>query len=101
MMSARIIDKKGEALTHTEDFGDWWTSYILSSDLYFEMPGDRITLKPGEKVVRIVPLRAVLLGLKTLPNGLRAGEYIVELKLGEVVSNRMKFNVVVKNRCTV
>ena len=96
MMSSRIIDSNGNVLTHTEDFGDWWTSYILSSQSYQEMPGDRITLRPGEKVIRIVPLKSVLAGLRNLPNGIKAGKYTVELKLGDIVSNQLHINVVVR-----
>jgi hypothetical protein len=95
-MSARIIDSNGNVLTHTEDVGDWWTSYILSSQSYREMPGNRVTLRPGENVIRIVPLKSVLAGLRNLPNGLKAGKYTVELKLGDIVSNPLKINVVVK-----
>lgn len=92
-LKARVIDTEGNVLTHTSDFGDWWTWHYMSSDGYREMPGDRITLKPGQKVVRIVPLAMVLRGLVHLERGLRAGEYAVELKIGEITSNQMKIKV--------
>jgi hypothetical protein len=56
------------------------------------MPGDRITINPGAKVVRIVPLAIVLRGLAPL----KAGEYDVEFNLGDIVSNRLKYKVAVK-----
>jgi hypothetical protein len=80
--------------------GDWWTSHYYAPPDYGERPGDRVKLKPGEKVVRIVPLAAVLMGLKEDWRGLKAGEYIVELKLGDIVSNRMKLAVAAKSRKT-
>jgi len=83
-------------LTRTATFGDWWTSYFHESGCRCpEMPGDRITLKPREKVVRIVPLAVVLRGLDNLQGGLKAGDYAVELKLGDIISNRMNLKVVV------
>ena len=99
-MQARVIDAYGVVLTKTVDSRDgWWSSYIRHSDSFEEMPGDRITLKPKESVVRIVPLRSILAGL---PGGLRegslaAGEYKVQLRLGDVVSNEMKIKIVPKS----
>ena len=99
-MQARVIDAYGVVLTKTVDSRDgWWSSYINHSDSFKEMPGDRITLKPKESVVRIVPLRSILAGL---PGGLRegslaAGEYNVQLRLGDVISNEMKIKVVPKS----
>jgi hypothetical protein len=96
MLNAQVTDTDGNVLTRTKDFGDWWSWYIYSSDHYREMPGDRIKLRSGEKVVRIVPLTEVLRGLNNLREGLKAGEYTVQLKLGDIISNRMKLKVVGK-----
>jgi hypothetical protein len=98
-MQARVIDAYGVVLTKTIDSRDgWWTSYITHSDSFNEMPGDRITLKPKESVVRIVPLRSVLAGLPGMREGsLAAGEYKVQLRLDEIVSNEMKIKIVPKS----
>jgi len=73
---AKVSDKDGVVLTRTATFGDWWTSYFDESGCRCpEMPGDRITLKPREKVVRIVPLAVVLRGMDNLRGGLKAGDY--------------------------
>jgi hypothetical protein len=96
MLRAQVTDTNGNVLTRTKDFGDWWSSYVYSSDYFREMPGDRVRLRPGEKVVRIVELAEVLSGLGNLPGGLKAGEYIVKLRMGDIISNPMKLKVVAK-----
>lgn len=95
-MLARVTDTSGKVVTQTKDFGDWWTMYYLWSSQYTEMPGERISLKPQEKVVRIVPLKAVLSGLESLPNSLMTGEYKVQLKLGDIVSNTLRLKIIKK-----
>jgi hypothetical protein len=99
-LKARVTNAGGEVLTHTIDMGDWWTSHYYAPPDYGERPGDRVRLRPGEKVVRVVPLAAVLMGLEEDWRGLKAGEYTVELKLGDIVSNRMKLAVAAKSRKT-
>lgn len=44
--------------------------------------------------MRIVPLAVILKGLEENWEGLKAGEYIVELRLGAVTSNHIKLRVV-------
>lgn len=63
-----------------------WSQYVLWSTTFDEMPGDRITLLPGAKVIRFVPLEQVLAGS---PAHLVAGSYRVQLDLPEAQSNRL------------
>lgn len=95
-MAARVTDAEGQIITYVREFGEWWTQYYDWSTTFQEMPGDRIELKPNQQVVRIVPLDKMLSGLAHLPEGLKAGEYIVELELGGVISNKMKIKIVPK-----
>ena len=96
-MSAKVTDLDGNVLTRSVDSPDgWWSQYIRWSTFYREMPGDRVTLKPQEEVVRIVPLNAILEGNPSLQDGLKAGDYFVELKLEDIVSNSMRIRVVPK-----
>ena len=95
-MKTRVRDSNGNVRTSTHEFGEWWSNYILWSTLFPETPGDRITLRPNEEVVRIVPLDEVLLGMDGLENGLQEGEYTVELKLDEIVSNELRIKVKAK-----
>ena len=88
-MKAKVTYPNHVVLTDTPTFGEWWSSYILTSSMFTEMPGDRVTLKPNEEVVRIVPLDEVLRGIDGLEKGLPEGDYAVELKLGDIVSNRL------------
>ena len=44
--------------------------------------------------MRIVPLAVILKGLEENWEGLKAGEYIVELRLGAVTSSHIKLRVV-------
>jgi hypothetical protein len=95
-LQARVTDVKGQIMTRNKMYGDWYSASVNNSDSIREMPGDRITLKPGEKVTRIVPLAAVIEGLSTLPNDIRAGEYTVQLRLNDIVSNELKIKVIPK-----
>ena len=90
--SARVTDLKSNVLTRTRDFGDWWTSDYTVSERLKGPPDGEIILKPGEKVVRVVPLAIILGGLPPLS----PGEYDVELRSGDIVSNRLRLKVVVK-----
>jgi len=95
-LSARVLDSAGTVLTENEnaDHG-WWSWYFLWSTTFERMPGDVVTLKPGEEVVRIVPLDKVLWGVDALPGGLSEGTYIVQLSLGmgRVVSNQLEIEI--------
>jgi hypothetical protein len=99
-LKTRITDAGGQVLTHTIDMGDWWTShYYDPPDGYgAEKPGDRVTLKPDEKVVRVVPLAAMLRDLEEGWNGLKSGKYVVQIKLGEIVSNRLTLAVMARTQ---
>jgi len=106
-LMARVVDESGTVVTRndvTKD--DWWSSYAVWSQFCVSstaseeclMPGDTITLKPGEEVIRIVPLARVLQGNRQRPDGLRAGKYAVQLKLvlGErrsLLSNELAIEV--------
>jgi len=97
-LKTRVTDARGQILTHTIDMGDWWTSHYYDPPDDREKPGDRVTLKPGEKVVRVVSLAAMLSDLEVGWNGLKAGEYVIEIKLGEIISNRLTLTVVTKTQ---
>lgn len=91
---ARVWDSSGELITTNEISPEgWWSWSYNSSAVFFERPGDSITLRPKEKVIRIVPLEAVLRGCKTLPEGLKPGRYSVQLKLGDLVSNKIEITI--------
>ena len=93
-LKARVTDAAGQVITYSIDMGDWWTSHYYAEGTYQEVPADYVRLRPGEKAVRIVPLAVVLRDLEENWQGLKAGEYTVELRLGAVVSNRLKLRVI-------
>src|ERR1044072_290209 len=81
-VQARIEDSDHNVLTGNKaDKQGWWTSFSLSSQLSSDEPGDNITIPPGEKVTRVVPLDEVLKGCDGLPNGLPVGHLVVQLRL--------------------
>jgi hypothetical protein len=91
---ARVWNPSGEVITTNEfDAEGWWSSEYGSSAIFFEKPGDRILLKPGAKVVRIVPLDLLLQGCKTIPHGLSAGQYSVQLSIGKLISNKIEIKI--------
>ena len=93
-LRARVWASSGELVTKNEISPEgWWSWSYNSSAVFFERPGDRITLRREEKVIRIVPLDEVLRGCKTLPEGLKPGRYSVQLKLGELVSNKIEITI--------
>ena len=92
-MKAKVTDADGEVITYSIDMGDWHTSHYYA-DNFQDTPADWVSLKPGEKVVRIVPLAVVLRELGEGWEGLKAGEYTVQLRLGAVISNPIKLKVV-------
>jgi hypothetical protein len=94
-MRIRVSNLAGVVLSGTYEFGEWWTHYYLSSDSYLEMPGDRVRLRPNEQVIRIVPVAEMLRGNRSLAE-LTAGEYIIEMEINGIVSNKMRVKVVRK-----
>jgi hypothetical protein len=92
-LKAKVTDENGEVITHSIDMGDWHTSHYYAYD-FQDMPADWVRLRPGEKAVRVVPLAVVLRYLGEGWEGLKAGEYAVQLRLGAVISNRIKVRVV-------
>jgi hypothetical protein len=93
---ARVEDASGKLLTHgTAGWEEWWTwYYVWSTTFQPEMPGDVITLKPGEEVIRTIPLAVVLNACTGLEKGLGPGAYKVQLAHGELRSNVLPFRVV-------
>ena len=93
-MAVRVWDASGTLLTVNEfDSEGWWSSYYYSASAHVEKPGDRIYLKPGQQVIRIVPLHIMLRGCTTLPNGLLPGRYTVQLSVHDLVSNKIEITV--------
>jgi hypothetical protein len=79
-LTATLLDSEGRPLI------EHWSQYVAWSTIFAEMPGDRITLKPGESVVRVVPLDEVL---RASPIKVVAGSYRVRLRLGDLESNEL------------
>ena len=67
-------------------FVERWTQYVLWSEGFDQLPGDRVALGPGEKVVRIVSIDQILIGA---PFQLDAGSYRIQLRLDDVISNEL------------
>jgi hypothetical protein len=94
-MKAKMTDADGEVITYSIDMGDWYTSHYYAEGNFQDTPADWVSLKPGQEVVRIVPLAVVLRDLRLEDwEGLKAGEYTVQLRLGAAISNRIKLKVV-------
>ncbi len=83
-MKATVWDASGKPIVNG------WSQYVLWSTAFDEMPGDRITLEPGAKVVRIVPLDQILIG--AIPS-LGPGLYRVQLTMPEAASNVLTIEV--------
>ena len=92
-LKAKVTDADGEVITYSIDMGDWYTSHYYAEGNYQDTPADWVRIRPGEKVVRIVPLAVVLRDLGEDWGGLKAGEYTVQLRLGAVISNRLNLMV--------
>lgn len=103
-LSARIADEQGKVLTRDEccpDGDEWWSSAIFTSDSCgrgeCEMPGDYVTLAPGQTVLRTAELNAlawrcpglVKMGSHTLP----AGTYDVQLTVDGLISEPLRIVV--------
>lgn len=98
-IQARIESGDGKVLTVNEvNKPGWWTFFYLSSQISSSEPGDDITIPAGEKVTRVVPLDEVLKGCESLPHGLPAGHFVVQLRLIcpelNIESNRIEIAVV-------
>ena len=83
-MRATLWDERGNVIVKD------CTWYVVWNTTFDEMPGDRIWLKPGDEVVRIVPLDKMV-GW-SLPS-LKAGLYRVQLTLGEMTSNLLTLRI--------
>jgi hypothetical protein len=102
-LSARITDKNGEVLTRSccPEVDDWWSSAIAISDSCgpgeCEMPGDYVTLAPGETVLRTADLASLIWNCPGLVqmhrSSLPAGTYDVQLAVDGVVSPSIKIVV--------
>jgi hypothetical protein len=93
-LKAKVTDGDGEVITYSIDMGDWYTSHYYAEGNMQETPADYVRLRPGKEVVRIVPLAVVLRDLRLEDwEGLKAGEYTVQLRLGAVISNRLSLMV--------
>lgn len=81
-VQARIEDTNHKVLTvNTVNKEGWWSVFFLSSQMSAFEPGDNITIPPGDKVTRIIPLDEVLKGCDGLPRGLPAGNFVVQLRV--------------------
>jgi len=87
-LQVRVTDKTGNVLTENPTLKDgWWSSAVLESQISKVMPGDVVVLKPGETVVRKVPLERGLMGLTPGAADHRLppdGEYSIEVRMGEI-----------------
>jgi len=104
-LAARITDKDDKLLTHSccpvEEESDWWTSAIAISDSCSpgecEMPGDYVTLAPGETVLRAADLASLIWNAPGLVqmhrSALPVGTYDVQLSVDGVISEPIKIEV--------
>jgi hypothetical protein len=95
-IAARVSDKTGRLLTrdeHDVHGDDWWsppvTDLCVGKDC--EMPGDRVSIPPGQTVQRMTELGALIANCPGLTRGLDhiqlpAGTYTVQLSLNGLVS---------------
>lgn len=103
-LAARITDKEGKLLTRDEccpDADEWWTSAVIISDSCgpreCEMPGDYVTLAPGQTVLRTAELNALVWNCPALRKmsrtSLPAGTYDVQLTVDDLVSEPIRIVV--------
>jgi hypothetical protein len=98
-LAARVVaDKTGKLLTRDErdvHGDDWWSSAITVSDSCSgqecEMAGDRVTIPPGQTVLRKAELDALIANCPGLTRGLDTiklppGSYTVQLSLNGLIS---------------
>jgi hypothetical protein len=102
-LAARITDKDGEVLTRSccPEVDDWWSSAIAISDSCApgecEMPGDYVTLVPGQTVLRTANLGSLIWNcpalVKLRRSSLPAGTYDVQLSVDGLVSEPIRIVV--------
>ncbi|MBW8876559.1 MAG: hypothetical protein JF614_16460 [Acidobacteria bacterium] len=96
-LAARVVDKTGKLLTrdeHDVHADDWWSSGLAASDCTgkeCEMPGDRVSIPPGQTVLRTTELGSLIANCPGLTRGLDhiqlpAGTYTVQLALNGLIS---------------
>jgi hypothetical protein len=96
-LAARVADKTGKLLTRDErdvHGDDWWSGAIAAADCAgkeCEMPGDRVSIPPGQTVLRKAELDALIANCPGLARGLDyvklpPGTYTVQLSLNGLIS---------------
>ena len=93
----KVENEDGKVLTKNSISPDeFWSYYYLWSTTFEPiMPGDSITLKPGEKLSRLIPINVILTGLPDLKSGnLDLGEYDIQIVHNGVYSNNLKINII-------
>ncbi|HEX4964658.1 MAG TPA: hypothetical protein VF173_27850 [Thermoanaerobaculia bacterium] len=95
-VAARVSDKTGKLLTRDEHdlhADDWWSSALASdcTGKECEMAGDRVSIPPGQTVLRKTDLGALIANCPGLARGLDhvslpAGTYTVQLSLNGLIS---------------
>ena len=96
-VAAKVADKTGRLLTrdeHDPHGDDWWSPAVtdpcLGKDC--ELPGDRVSIPPGQSVRRMTELGALITNCPGLTRGLDhiqlpAGTYTVQISLnGSLIS---------------
>ena len=97
---ARITDDHGRAVTRDGLRPGWWSANVLSSEACIqgvggalgepcELPGDRITLHPGQSVRRVIALDRLLLGSPSLD----PGSYRLQLRWGDILSQELPITI--------
>ena len=106
----RVTDGKGQVLT-AHDIGisgqsEWWTSQYLSSQVALpeleRLPGNRISLKPGQLVRRVYDVAKVAGGCNSCPVELSIfppGTYFLEVRFDRLKSNQYKIVVLREGEC--
>ena len=96
-LAARVADKTGKLLTRNEldvHGDDWWSSALAPSDCSgqeCEMAGDRVSIPPGQTVLRMADLDVLIANCPGLLRGLDyvklpPGSYTVQLSLNGLIS---------------
>jgi hypothetical protein len=95
-VAARVSDKAGRLLTrdeHDAHGDDWWSPAVTDPCVgkECEMPGDRVSIPPGQSVRRMTELGALIANCPGLTRGLDhiqlpAGTYTVQLSLNGLIS---------------